>query len=96
MSTQEVTRKEIEAELKHIQEKLTAVRTQVKNSATDTQIIYVEQIETLEKQMDTSKTKLTTLDETCKDPLEKFVGGVSICLNAFRSAVRDTAAKLKN
>ncbi|MFH0780898.1 MAG: hypothetical protein V2B20_02955 [Pseudomonadota bacterium] len=93
MSTPEVTRQEIEEEMNHIQEKLAVVRAKVKSSATDTQIIYAEQIESLEKQMDTAKAKLTILDETCEDPLEQIVGGVSICLNAFRSAVLDTAAK---
>lgn len=95
MSTQEVTRQEIEAELERIQEKLAVVRTKVKSSATDAQICYAEQIEALEKQTDIATAKLRLLDETSDDTLEQFICGMGICLNALRSVVRDTAAKFK-
>lgn len=95
MSTQEVNRQEIAAELEQIQEKLAVVRAKVKSSATDAQICYAEQIEALEKQTDTATAKLKILDETSDDTLEQFICGVGICLSALRSAVRDTAAKFK-
>lgn len=96
MSTQELTRQEIEAELEVIQEKLAVVQTKIKSSATAAQISYSEQIEALEKQNDTANAKLKTLNETSEDTLEQFICGVEICLSALRSAVRETAAKFKD
>ena len=96
MNTQEIDRQEIQTELELIQEKLAVIRTKVKNSATDAQIGYAEQIEALEKQTDNATAKLKILDETSDDTLEQFISSVGICLSALRSAVRVTAAKLKD
>ena len=96
MSTKEAYKQKIEAEVELAQAKLAELRAVAKGCAADTRIKYDQQIEELQQKVDATKTKLKALAETGEDAWEHLKDGVDNAWGALSSAVKDTAAKLKD
>lgn len=96
MSTKEAYKQKIEAEVELAQAKLAELRAEAKSCAADTRIKYDKQIGELEQKVNAAKVKLKELGEASEDAWEHLKDGAENAWDTLSSAVRDTAAKLKD
>ncbi len=95
MSMKEAYKQKIEAELRLAQAKLDEFKARAKILTADARVKYAEQIDEIERKVDTTKAKLKELSEASEDNWERFKDGVESAWGAVSAAVRDIAAKFK-
>lgn len=96
MTTKEVYKQKVEAELELAQAKLAELKARAKNAAADTRIAYGEQVDELEKKFDATKLKLKELGEASDGAWEHLKGGVESAWHILSTAVHDAVAKFKD
>lgn len=95
MSTKQAYQEKIEAEVELALAKLAKLKAQARSSTADARIKYSKQIETLEQEVVTIRSKVKEMAAAGEDSWEQLKYGVEHGWSALSSAVQDAVAKYK-
>ena len=96
MSTKEAYKRKMEAELELAHAKLAQLKARAKISSADAAIKFNKTIDDLEKNVDTTKSRLKELDEAGDVVWEHFKDGADHAWNALKKSVKNATAKFKD
>jgi uncharacterized protein YgiM (DUF1202 family) len=95
MSTKKAYQEKIEAEVELALAKLAELKARARTSAADAHIKYGKQIDTLEQEVVTIRSKVKEMDAAGEDSWEQLKYGVEHGWSALSTAVQDTVTKYK-
>ena len=96
MSTKEVYKQKIEAELELAQAKLAEFKAKAKISTADARIKHAKLVDEIEQRVGATKAKLKELGEASEGAWEQLKGGVEGAWSALSVAIQNAAAKFKD
>jgi uncharacterized protein YgiM (DUF1202 family) len=95
MSTKEAYQEKIEAEVKLAIAKLAELKARARMSTADARIKYSKQVDTLEREVVTIRSKIKEMTAAGEDSWEQLKYGVEHGWSALNTAVQDAVAKYK-